>query len=418
MASSRQAEKEYLRRSGAAPWERVKPFAPTSETTVVEGLRLIQDFGACVALLDPMPHHKILDLAAGGGWAAEWLQRLGLSVVAADLSSDLLAIARERLARTGRGHVVCGDAEALPFRAGTFDRVLCLNAMHHFPDLPSALREIARVLRRDGRAVFSEPGAGHAGQPHSVRAVQDFGVREADIDAAEFLDQCRAAGFPFVVIEPFTHVVTGHGLTAEHWHTWRKLARASRVRRAARTLRRGLLELVGTRKETELFTEAFGSEVLRVLGAAMQDHPIVVASKQPLDRFLCRSDGGKPAMAACIRLVDAVPVAFAAGTIVLKLEIQNSGTLTWFAGENTRGHVRIGAQLLDAERRLLNRDHARESLPHDVPAGGTIHVEMSFVAPATPGAYVGKIDLVSEGVSWFEPHGSEPAVHGFQVTAT
>src|SRR5688572_20288276 len=140
MGSSRQAEKEYLRRSGAAPWERVKPFAPTSETTVVEGLRLIQDFGACVALLDPMPHHKILDLAAGGGWAAEWLQRLGLSVVAADLSSDLLAIARERLARTGRGHVVCGDAEALPFRAGTFDRVLCLNAMHHLPDLPSALR--------------------------------------------------------------------------------------------------------------------------------------------------------------------------------------------------------------------------------------------------------------------------------------
>ena len=416
--SSRQAEKDYLRRSGAAPWERVKPFAPPGETTVAEGVRLIQDFGACVALLDPMPQHRILDLASGGGWAADWLQRLGLSVVAADLSSDLLAIGRERLARSGRAHVACGDAEALPFRTATFDRVLCLNAMHHLPNLPGALREIARVLGPEGRAVFSEPGAGHAQQAHALRAVQDFGVREADIDAAEFLDHCRAAGFPFVVLEPFARVHPGHGLTAEHWRTWRRLAGESRPRRAARTLLRGLLELVGARKDTELFAEAFGSEVLRVLGAAMKDHPIVIASKQPLDRFLGRSDDPGPAMSARVRLVDATPAAPAGATLLLTLEIQNSGAMTWIADENTRGHVRIGAQLLDAERRLLDRDHARQPLPRDVPAGATIHVGLSCKTPAAPGWYFVKIDLVSEGVSWFEPRGSKPAVHHLHVTAS
>jgi hypothetical protein len=43
---------------------------------------------------------------------------------------------------------------------------------------------------------------------------------------------------------------------------------------------------------------------------------------------------------------------------------------------------------------------------------------MRFNAPSTYGAYVLKIDLVSEGVSWFEPHGSTPAVHRFDVYGT
>ena len=120
-------------------------------------------------------------------------------MVAVDLSSDLLAIGRDRLSQTGAARVACGDAEALPFRTAAFDRVLCLNAMHHVPDIPAALREVARVLGPDGRAVFSEPGAGHARQAHAVRAVQDFGVREADIDASELLDQCASEPFPRAV---------------------------------------------------------------------------------------------------------------------------------------------------------------------------------------------------------------------------
>ena len=94
---TRQAEKEYLRRSGAAPWERAKPFAPRSEVALSEGLHLIQEFGACVGLLDAAPDHRILDLGAGGCWVSDGLQRLGLSAVAVDLSHDLLKIGRERL---------------------------------------------------------------------------------------------------------------------------------------------------------------------------------------------------------------------------------------------------------------------------------------------------------------------------------
>lgn len=413
--ASRQAEREYLRRSKSDHWERLKPFAPPGDVTALEGLRLIQDFGACLAFLDPSPQHRILDLGAGGGWASDWLQRLGLSVVAADLSSELLGVARQRLTESGRARTVCGDSEALPFRISSFDRVLCLNSMHHVPDVRKALREIARVLTADGRAVFAEPGVGHSEQAHAIRAVQEFGVQEADIDPDEFLDECAAAGFLFAVMEPFSHIVPGHGLTAQHWRNWKARSAESRPRRAVRTLRRAVLELIGARKDSEMLTEAFGSEVLRVLGAAMNTHPIIVASKQPLDRFLARPENSLLALGALIRVVDATEVVSVGQMVRLQVDIQNIGRRTWIANEQTRGYVRVGAQLLDGEWRLIDRDYARQPIAHDVSTGGTIDSQIVFMAPSTPGSYFLKIDLVSEGVTWFEPQGSTPTLHSLRV---
>ena len=413
--AARQAEKDYLRRSGAAAWDRVKPFAPPGQNTVAEGLHLIQHFGAAVALLDPLPHHRILDLGAGGGWAADWLQRLGLSVTAVDLSYDLMAIGRERLAQSGPAHVVCGDAEALPFAAGSFDRVMCLNALHHVPDRPSALRELARILTPDGRVVFSEPGVGHSEQAHAQRAAQDFGVREEDVDPTTFLRQCRSAGFSHVTLEPFAQVIPGHGLTMEHWNTWGDLASASRPRRALRSLRNAALELAGARKEKELFVEAFSSEVLRVLRAAMTDHPIVVASKRPLNRFLTPSRHDGPALQASIRVLDAPSKVASDAPIRITIEVRNIGSSRWLTASDIRGHVSVGLQLLDANRRLMQRDYVRQSLPRDLGPEDTCTATIPCVAPNRPGQYFIKVDLVSEGVSWFEPLGSTSVVQPLDV---
>ena len=114
---------------------------------------------------------------------------------AVDISHDLLTIGRERLSRTGPARVVTGDAEALPFSSGAFDRVMCLNAIHHVPHIPTALGEVARVLNPEGLAVFSEPGVGHSEDAHARRAVQDFGVQEVDVDPTQFLDQCQRGRF-------------------------------------------------------------------------------------------------------------------------------------------------------------------------------------------------------------------------------
>lgn len=416
MASSRAAEKAYLRRAGDSRWERLKPFAPPGEVTIAEGLHLIQDFGAAVALLDVAPHHRVLDLGAGACWAADWLQRLGVSVVAADLSLDLLAVGRERLASSGPARLACSDAEALPFRDASFDRVLCLNAMHHVPHVPAALREVWRVLAPDGRAVFAEPGAGHASQPHAKRAVEEFGVQEADIDPPAFLQQCLAAGFSDAVLEPFAHVVPGHGLTLEHWTAWSARAAAARPLRALRTLRRAILELIGARKDTELFGEAFASEALRVLAGAMRNHPIVVASKQPVDRFLRRRGDGRPALRAAITVLSGPSTAVPGESMEFALELQNAGTSAWSASPERQGHVTVGVQLLDAERRLLNRDFARQPLHRDVMPDETIQLTVTCAAPAGAGAYFMKFDLVSEGIAWFEPYGGAAPVRPLRVT--
>jgi ubiquinone/menaquinone biosynthesis C-methylase UbiE len=53
--------------------------------------------------------------------------------------------------RAGNVVFAAADAEALPFRDAVFDRVTCRIAPHHFPDVRTALSEIARVTRPGGR---------------------------------------------------------------------------------------------------------------------------------------------------------------------------------------------------------------------------------------------------------------------------
>src|SRR5438067_377390 len=84
----------------------------------------------------------------------------------ATMSSEELGADR-RLVFRDEAEFVVARGQALPFADDTFDGVLCLNALHHLPSYAAALREIRRVLKPGGRAVFSEPGTAHAVQPLS-----------------------------------------------------------------------------------------------------------------------------------------------------------------------------------------------------------------------------------------------------------
>jgi hypothetical protein len=68
--------------------------------------------------------------------------------------------------------------------------------------------------------------------------------------------------------------------------------------------------------------------------------------------------------------------------------------------------VRLGAQLCDEHGTLLERDYARAWLPETLKPGASVDVRIEIVAPKTPGNYVLKFDLVSEGIDWFENNGS------------
>lgn len=76
--------------------------------------------------------------------------------------------------------------------------------------------------------------------------------------------------------------------------------------------------------------------------------------------------------------------------------------------------VRVGAQLLDADRGLRDMDFVRAALPRTVPAGEWQDVRLD-VPPLPPGDYHLKLDLVSEGIDWFEACGSEITLKALQV---
>ena len=219
--SSKVAEKEYLHRTGGRRWDFDKPFSPPATDTLTDSVALLHDFAVALMLLDPAIDDRIIDLGAGGGWASDLLQRLNRKSIAVDISHDMLKVARERpLAKPISG--VVGDFEQLPFLDKSFDKALCLNALHHVPNVPGAIGEIARILSDDGVAVFSEPGVGHSASPESVAAVRDFGVLEQEILIEPLIQACSASGFVDVRILPLAYVIPEFTLSLHQWRQWQK----------------------------------------------------------------------------------------------------------------------------------------------------------------------------------------------------
>jgi SAM-dependent methyltransferase len=109
---------------------------------------------------------RVLDVAAGSGNAAIPAAAAGATLVAADLTPELLNAGRQR---AGELHVEVdwreADAEAMPFADGEFDTVMsCLGVMFA-PHHRAAADELLRVCRRGGTVgLISWTPAGFIGQ--------------------------------------------------------------------------------------------------------------------------------------------------------------------------------------------------------------------------------------------------------------
>jgi hypothetical protein len=106
----------------------------------------------------------------------------------------------------------------------------------------------------------------------------------------------------------------------------------------------------------------------------------------------------------------------AGGELRVKTRVHNLSGRP-FPAQATYGRrlVRLGAQLCDAQGAVIDRDHARAWLPADVGPHASADVHITVPAPAEPGRYALKFDLVSEGIDWFERSGSETTLKPLHV---
>jgi ubiquinone/menaquinone biosynthesis C-methylase UbiE len=111
-------------------------------------------------LLADLPSQaSILDVGCGGGQIATLLleERADLHVTGLDLSPEQIGRAIARTADfADRTDFVVGAAEAMPFCSRSFDLVLSVASLKHWPDKKRGLGECLRVLKPGGRLAIIE----------------------------------------------------------------------------------------------------------------------------------------------------------------------------------------------------------------------------------------------------------------------
>ncbi len=151
---------------------------------------------------------RVLDIGTGTGVVAlEAAMAVGTggSCVGIDLSEKMLAAANGNARRAHLAERVefkAMDAESLQFEGASFDVVVSLFALLHFPNPAIALREMFRVLKPGGTlvvAVGSVPSwLSWQGLAHVLSLVPDViaRLRGRQLVAPQFLDQLVQEGIP------------------------------------------------------------------------------------------------------------------------------------------------------------------------------------------------------------------------------
>jgi SAM-dependent methyltransferase len=108
------------------------------------------------------PGRTVLDVACGsGGPALQLVRDTGVAVVGVDSHADAIATASsaaQRSALEARARFEQRDgSKRLPFPDASFDAVVCIDAVHHFPDRGRVLADWRRLLKPDGRILYTDP---------------------------------------------------------------------------------------------------------------------------------------------------------------------------------------------------------------------------------------------------------------------
>ena len=178
-----------------------------------------------VRRVKPRRGESILDMAGGTGDIAFRMADRGAKVTVSDINPDMLAVGMERARKAGIAGLVwqVENAEKLTFPDDSFDAYTIAFGIRNVTDIPAALREAHRVLKRGGRLYILEfstsewPGFGELYDRYSAHVIPRIGKAVAnDEESYRYLvesirrfprmEQFRAiigeAGFKSTSVEP------------------------------------------------------------------------------------------------------------------------------------------------------------------------------------------------------------------------
>ena len=102
-------------------------------------------------LVAPMKGQRVLEIGCGEGFFAEEIAHAGSTVTGCDISPELIALAEKK----GKAKYLVTPAQDLsPFGDASFDVVLAVLTLQNMEKLDVVMKEVARVLKPDGRFLF------------------------------------------------------------------------------------------------------------------------------------------------------------------------------------------------------------------------------------------------------------------------
>jgi ubiquinone/menaquinone biosynthesis C-methylase UbiE len=107
-------------------------------------------------VLAPEKGKKLLDVACGGGYFLREAEKTGVESCGVDISTVAAKQARQSAPRSA---VLCGNGEFLPFGGEVFDYTVNLGSLEHFTNPEKGVREMARVLKKEGKALLLLPNS-------------------------------------------------------------------------------------------------------------------------------------------------------------------------------------------------------------------------------------------------------------------
>jgi demethylmenaquinone methyltransferase/2-methoxy-6-polyprenyl-1,4-benzoquinol methylase len=145
-----------------------------------------------VARVKPRAGESILDMAGGTGDIAFRMARHAARVTVADINADMLEVGRDRAKERGIEGLTwkVENAERLSFADRSFDAYTIAFGIRNVTDIPAALREAHRVLKRGGRFYCLEfstsdwPGFANIYEAYSRAVIPRIGKIVADDEAS------------------------------------------------------------------------------------------------------------------------------------------------------------------------------------------------------------------------------------------